>query len=180
MAFVRSGFRGIGGYNRGFEGGQLYSYVNTDDSLATMKASAYFNFMANALGANDHINLVGSDGAETVIVIAHALPVETLNFNNNQSVQSLTGAGAVDLSAAVTEVTSTGTDALTLADGVVNQDKIISLIVDGGTATLTPVSGLGYSTIAFADAGDTVFLKFLTGGWAIMGSGGLAGGPVAA
>lgn len=180
MAFVRSGFRGIGGYNRGFAGGQYYSYVNVDDSLATMQASGYFNVMANALGANDYINLVGSDGPETVKVVAHSLPIEVANLNNNESVQSLTGPGAIDLIASVTEVTSTGTDALTIADGAVNQEKILSLIVDGGTATLTPVSGLGYTTIAFADAGDTVYLKFLTGGWAIMGSGGLAGGPVAA
>lgn len=180
MAFIRSGFRGIGGHNRSFVGGQRSSYVNTDDSFATMMASGYFDPIANAFGTDDYIDLIASDGAQIVQVVSGSIPTTMQVSNNNHSVQSLAGPGAVDLIAAVTEVTSGGTDALTIADGAVNQEKIISLIVDGGTATLTPVTGLGYTTIAFADAGDTVWLKFLTGGWAIMGSGGLAGGPVAA
>lgn len=180
MAFVRSGFRGIGGYNRGFQGGQVYSYVNTDDTLAQIKASGYFNVMANAVGFDDHINIVGSDGPEVVRVINQAVPITVAVFNNRESTQSISGPGAVDIIAAVTEITSTGTDAMTLADGAINQEKVVILIVDGGTATLTPTTGQGFSTIAFADAGDSVFLKFVSGGWAIIGSGGLAGGPVAA
>lgn len=81
MAFIRSEFRGIGGHNRGFNGGQRYSYVNTADTLATIKASGYFDPLANALGGNDLIDLVGSDGAETVKVVNHPIPVTVASSN---------------------------------------------------------------------------------------------------
>jgi len=69
---------------------------------------------------------------------------------------------------------------MTLADGDVGQLLNITLIVDGGTMTLTPANGLGYSTIAFADAGDSVQLEFKSGGWAVIGQGGISTGPVVA
>ena len=82
------------------------------------------------------------------------------------SVQSLSGAGAVNLTDTVTEVTSTGTDALTLANGTVGQVKVITMIVDGGDATLTPTTFAGGSTITFNDAGDSVILVYnTTVGW---------------
>ena len=82
------------------------------------------------------------------------------------SVQSLSGAGAVDLVNTVTEITSTGADALTLANGTVGQVKVITMIVDGGDATLTPTTFAGGSTITFNDAGDSVILVYnTTVGW---------------
>lgn len=97
------------------------------------------------------------------------------------SVQNLTGAGAVDLESQTTQVTSTGTDALTLADGGNGQLKVVTLVVDGGTATLTPTTAAGFSTIAFADAGDTAELQYWnTVGWVCNSLGGLGGGPTVA
>ena len=82
------------------------------------------------------------------------------------SVQSLTGAGAVDLTNTVTEITSTAADALTLANGTVGQIKVITMIVDGGDATLTPTTFAGGTTITFNDAGDSVILVYnTTVGW---------------
>ena len=82
------------------------------------------------------------------------------------SVQSLSGAGAVDLTNTVTEITSTGADALTLANGTVGQIKVITMIVDGGDATLTPTTFAGGTTITFNDAGDSVILVYnTTVGW---------------
>ena len=82
------------------------------------------------------------------------------------SVQSLSGAGAVNLTDTVTEITSTGTDALTLANGTVGQVKVITMIVDGGDATLTPTTFAGGSTITFNDVGDSVILVYnTTVGW---------------
>ena len=82
------------------------------------------------------------------------------------SVQSLSGAGAVNLTDTVTEITSTGTDALTLANGTVGQVKVITMIVDGGDATLTPTTFAGGTTITFNDAGDSVILVYnTTVGW---------------
>jgi len=97
------------------------------------------------------------------------------------STQSLSGAGAVDITSAVTKVTTTGTDALTLADGQVGQIKVIIMIVDGGDGTLTPTTLLGGSTITFADAGDAVVLLWVTTlGWVRIAQGGPGVGPVMA
>ena len=103
-----------------------------------------------------------------------------LAFN---STQSLSGAGAVDVTSAVTKYTSgSGAEALTLANSTVaGQIKIITMIVDGGgDGTLTPSNLLGGSTIVFADAGDSVVLLWTGSGWACIGSAGVAGGPVMA
>ena len=91
-------------------------------------------------------------------------------------VQALSGAGAVDIINLVTEVTSTGANALTLADGTtVGQMKIITMVVDGGDATLTPTTFANGSTMTFADVNDTVCLVWAnTIGWVIVSNSGVA------
>lgn len=82
------------------------------------------------------------------------------------STQALSGAGAVNLTTTTTKVTSTGANALTLADGTDGQIKFIVMVVDGGDATLTPTTKTGFSTIVFNDIGDGVGLVFTTTtGW---------------
>ena len=55
-------------------------------------------------------------------------------------VQTISGPGAINLTTLVTEITTTGTDAYTLADGTVGQLKIISMVADGGDGTVTPTT----------------------------------------
>ena len=82
-------------------------------------------------------------------------------------VQSLSGAGAVDLTNLVTELTTTGANALTLADGTTSgQIKIINMIVDGGDGTLTPTTFANGTTIAFDAVAESVTLVWnSTIGW---------------
>jgi hypothetical protein len=82
-------------------------------------------------------------------------------------VQSLSGAGAVDLTNLVTELTTTGTDALTLADGTTSgQVKIINMIVDGGDGTLTPATFASGTTITFDAVAESATLVWnSTIGW---------------
>ena len=82
-------------------------------------------------------------------------------------VQSLSGAGAVDLTNLVTELTTTGADALTLADGTTSgQIKIINMIVDGGDGTLTPVTFANGTTITFDAVAESATLVWnSTIGW---------------
>ena len=55
----------------------------------------------------------------------------TYNATITGGVQGLSGAGAVDLTNLITELTTTGSNALTLADGTTSgQVKIINMIVD--------------------------------------------------
>jgi hypothetical protein len=88
------------------------------------------------------------------------------------SVQALTGAGAVDVTTGTTKVTTTGADALTLADGAEGQLKSIVMIVDGGDGTLTPTNLGGGSTITFDAVGDSVLLQFLGTDWWVVANNG--------
>ena len=87
-------------------------------------------------------------------------------------VESVSGAGALNLTDLITEVTTTGADALTLANGSAGQVKIITMIVDGGNGTLTPATLAGGTTITFADVGDGVVLVYGTAGWVVVGNNG--------
>ena len=82
-------------------------------------------------------------------------------------VQELSGAGAVDLTNLVTELTTTGANALTLADGTTSgQMKIVNMIVDGGDGTLTPTSFANGTTITFDAVGESVTLVWNSAiGW---------------
>lgn len=87
-------------------------------------------------------------------------------------IDALSGPGAVSVATVVTTVATTGADALTLADGVTGQIKIITMITDGGEGTLTPANPLGYATIKFNDVGDSVILVFVNSGWQILSNNG--------
>lgn len=83
--------------------------------------------------------------------------------------QALTAAGAVNLTTPVTTIASSAAIALTLANGAVGQVKIICMTTDGGTATLTPTTLNGYSTVAFDTVGDSCVLIYnSTGGWSVI------------
>jgi hypothetical protein len=90
------------------------------------------------------------------------------------SFQSLSGAGAVNLTDMMTSLTTTGaSQALTLANGTVGQIKIITHTVDGGSAVLTPTTKIGFSTVTFTAVGDTVMMIYTAAGWAIIGDRGV-------
>lgn len=80
-----------------------------------------------------------------------------------------TGAGAIALTSPVCLITTTGTDALTLADGYEAQKLRLTMIADGGVGTLTPSNLIGGTTLTFDDVGDSADLQFLSGNWHIMG-----------
>jgi hypothetical protein len=83
--------------------------------------------------------------------------------------QALSGAGAVNITDMLTSLTTTGAaQALTLADGTVGQIKIISHVVDGGSAVLTPTTKIGFTTITFTGVGESAMLVYTATGWAIV------------
>ena len=116
------------------------------------------------LGATSSITTLGVSGTATIGVLDGA-------------VQSLSGAGAVNLTTMITSLTTTGaSQALTLANGDVGQIKIIVHTVDGGSAVLTPTTALGFTTMTFTNAGDSITLVYTSAGWAIVGN---RGGTIA-
>jgi hypothetical protein len=57
---------------------------------------------------------------------------------------------------------------LTLANGTAGQIKIISHVVDGGSAVLTPTTKIGFTTITFTGVGESAMLIYTAAGWAIV------------
>jgi hypothetical protein len=88
------------------------------------------------------------------------------------SIQSLSGAGAINLTTHTTALTTTGADALTLADGVVGQIKYIVMVAHGGNGTLTPSNLFNGTTITFDAVGDSVVLQFIGTEWHIIANNG--------
>ncbi len=83
--------------------------------------------------------------------------------------QALSGAGAVNVTDMLTSLTTTGAaQALTLANGTLGQIKIISHVVDGGSAVLTPTTKIGFTTITFTGVGESAMLVYTAAGWAIV------------
>jgi hypothetical protein len=100
----------------------------------------------------------------------------------NAAQQALSGAGACNVTAFYTAVTTTGADALTLAAGTeLGQLKKIQMIVDGGNGTLTiadPVSA-SLDVITMADAGDFALLLWTGTAWRVLELGNDADGATA-
>tara|TARA_B100000965_G_scaffold396454_1_gene411427 strand:- start:464 stop:835 length:372 start_codon:yes stop_codon:yes gene_type:complete len=83
-----------------------------------------------------------------------------------KSVENVTGGGALSLTTATSIITTTGTEAYTLADGTVEgQVKIITMKVDGGDATVTPTNYINGTSILFNNVNDTIVLMYLSTGW---------------
>ena len=85
-----------------------------------------------------------------------------------KSVQNITGPGAISATTGVTFITTTGTDAYTLADGVEGQLKIIIMKGDGGNGTVTPDNLVGFTAIRFTNVNNSAQLLYGSTGWNII------------
>ena len=94
---------------------------------------------------------------------------------------TLSGAGAIPLTAAVCEWTTTGANAGTLADGTAGQILTVVIVTDSGEGTLTPTTATGWATAVFTDDIDTASFMYVDGtvGWIVLGTGAAAGNAVA-
>ena len=93
-----------------------------------------------------------------------------------QAEQALTGAGAADVTSMVTAFTTdtdnSGNNAVTLANGIAGQLKVLYTKVEttsGQTTVVTPVTLAGYTTITFDAVGDSALLYYSTLGWVMIG-----------
>jgi hypothetical protein len=91
-----------------------------------------------------------------------------------QTAQALTTPGAVDVTSAITNLVTDGSDAVTLADGTQGQIKIVAMVTGTNTpvATITPTNLDGGTTVTLNAVGDTAMLLFNDGGWQIIGGNG--------
>jgi hypothetical protein len=108
---------------------------------------------------------ISTDGVPQFAAVSGGTTTKAL-FIPIAATQSLSGAGAIDITSPTTLLTTTGADALTLVNStIVGQMKKIIMVVDGGAGTLTPTSLVGGTTLTFADAGDVAELVWNGTGW---------------
>jgi hypothetical protein len=135
------------------------------------------------LTVNNSITFAGTDSTTMTLPSTSATIARTdaaQAFTGDQtfdniigSVQSLSGAGAVNITQLTTAFTSTATgNALTLANGTVGEFKTVVYVAEAAgadTGILTPTTRVGYATITFTNVGDSVTLQYFTQGWAVIG-----------
>ena len=98
--------------------------------------------------------------------------------------------GAIDVTTPISYISTTGTQAYTLAAGSAGQIKILVCTVAASTpvGVVTPVASAndGYNTITFNAVGETATLIYTNSGWMILALGGTSAaiaagtGPVTA
>ncbi len=148
------------------------SSAATGINVTSAAAASGVALSATSSGTDESMKL-DAKGAGTLTLNGTATGLTKIGHGFGGATQALSGAGAVNLTTLITKVTSTGANALTLADGVDGQVKMIVMVVDGGDATLTPTTKTGFSTIVFNDIGDGVTLVFTTTtGWILVGNNG--------
>jgi len=149
----------------------LWSYYNDGDNDVTVAGF----FTDKRLVVGDQIECLSdnytiltryrvsavTDGAATAVASA------TTTYNPG-GIDTRTDAGAVSITNEVTLVVTTGAKAITLADGINGQRKVIKMKTAGGDATLTPANLADGTTITFAVVGDTVELIFADSNWQII------------
>lgn len=152
----------------------LTSFVIRDAS-GSFDAATFSTTAAGslALGYTTEATAAGAGSLTTAGgVFATKRFVTSLSFVGG--VQTFSGAGAASSSVAISAITSSGVaQAITLADGVAGQEKVIIHEVDGGSLLITPTTKTGYSGVTLTNAGDSVTFVFLTTrGWCITGNNG--------
>jgi hypothetical protein len=130
---------------------------DTDAYLVMVKASS------------DRVG-IGAQTPSEKLEVAGNLAISAGFLRMSQSPQSISGNGALiaNVTSAITNITTTGSATISLADGVQGQIKHFVMITDAGDAVLTPLNRLGFSQITFNDVGDTVTLMFTNNKWAVM------------
>lgn len=85
-----------------------------------------------------------------------------------KSVENVSGGGALSISTGVSFISTTGTEAYSLADGVEGQIKVIIMKARVGNATITPDNLVGYTSVTFNATNDNVHLCYGSTGWNII------------
>ena len=175
-------------YNLVGDGTNLSSQVTIQDSAVVFEgnlADAHETFlMADSATADRTITLPNATGTISLIGNTETLTNKTLTSPTINGaalggaltgaviggVQALSGAGAANNTSLTTQLTTTGSNqAITLANGTNAHKKIVTMVVDGGDAILTPSTFANGTSITFNDVGDTVLLVYnTTGGWALV------------
>ena len=144
---------------------------NGSNAELSLQASGTGDVVVSAL----RVNGTTLDSADsTKITVAEDVDVTGTLFSRGNvfGVQTLTGSGStgvISLTDTVTLlITTGGSQAFSLADGVEGQLKIISMKTDGGTGIVTPANFVNGTQITFDDVQDTITLLYQSTGWVVL------------
>ena len=141
--------------------------VSNDDEEAFRVDGANREVVINEASGQTDFRAETNSYAQALLVDASADNVQINATPVFGLTQTLSGAGAVDVVSAITEVTTTGSNALTLADGVEGQLKFIIHVTDGGSSVITPTN-FNDSTITLTNVGDSVVMLFTNSKWYVV------------
>ena len=148
-------------------------YIGADATASYIQVNAVKDEDADTMiqveeSADEDKVRVDTGGTQRVLIDSTGLTLTGVLIYT-QTPQTLTGAGAVNVTTAITWLVTNAANALTLADGAEGQRKFIVMKTDGGAGTLTPTSLGNGSTITFDDVGDCADLLFTNGSWHMIG-----------
>ena len=126
-------------------------------NICTMDSDNQFGIATSRPEAQLHVKKQGSHPGNAKI-----------DGHIQAGVQTISGPGAIDLDTTITEITTTGADAFSLANGATGQIKILVMTVDGGDATVTPTTFANGTSITMDDANDTVTMVYGANGWVVI------------
>jgi hypothetical protein len=124
--------------------------------------------------ATNKVNFAPTSGGNLTVTPSGGLTNLASGLVMSGTPQTLTGAGAVNLTTFSTLIVTTGTDALTLAAGAEGQFKFIKMKTKVGNATLTVTNLEGGTTITFDAVGDFVHLFYQDAKWNVITNSGCA------
>ena len=125
-------------------------------NICTMDSDNQFGIATSRPEAQLHVKKQGSHPGNAKI-----------DGHIQAGVHTISGPGAIDLDTTITEITTTGADAFTLANGVLGQIKIIVMTVDGGDATITPTTFSNGTSITLDDVNDNITMIYGANGWVV-------------
>jgi hypothetical protein len=144
----------------------LWSYYNKAGD--NVFASGYFADDSINLGDQILIQDAGYKNPIILSVTAVSSGAGTVGASIATATGNTSTGTAIGLTTKNVKLVSVGgANAFTLADGYEGQVLTITMITDGGDATVTPAHPLGYATLKFTAVGQTVNLLFTNAGWYI-------------
>ena len=130
----------------------------TDNTITTHNSNANLNLSTDGTGT---IELQTATNVTGNLTVSGAFTC---------SRQTISGAGSINLTTLFTEITTTGADSFSLANGTVGQIKIITMAVNGGDATITPTTFANGTSITMDAVHDSVTLIYGANGWVVLAS----------
>ena len=147
-------------------------YLDADGGDIFLKDGTAGTFAAFFRSGTNDLTISSSGASALIFTDANVAAQGNLTVSGAfiGSRQAISGAGAINLTTLFTELTTTGTDAYSLANGTVGQVKIITMGVDGGDATITPTTFANGTSITMDAVHDSVTLIYGANGWVVLAS----------